>query len=244
MNIYVLFQDMATDIFSLLTNDSGLQFKCLAVTEESEADGNFILTSLISHFLLKLKGSVCLVTLHHSSEHYRNVLAKLGGHNVEKLQESGHLIVIDALSMLTQTDPVIQVKDLFLLLRSKVKLLSGITSKVLLVVDDISDILAAGFTIQLTLSFLQYCNSLKYEIPSISMAILTHRCGEDEEHEVLAAAVSHFSDVYIQVSGLKTGYSNEISGRLIIKYPLKPSCEQYHYKLLDRHVKVFAPGLH
>jgi hypothetical protein len=83
------------------------------------------------------------------------------------------------------------------------------------------------------------------------MAVLTHIAEGDEEQHLLTAGLCHVADVIVSVCGLKTGQSSDVSGtmKVIHRRLDQPMVahewnEQnlYHFKLLDRQVKVFAPG--
>jgi hypothetical protein len=119
------------------------------------------------------------------------------------------------------------------------------------VIDDLSDLLSLGIHVKDVLSFLQYCQTLLESQPDLSMVVLTHVAEGDEEQHLLSAGLCHVADITVIVCGLKTGQSSDVSGAMKVihrRWDQPIIADEwnkqnlYHFKLLDRQVKVFAPG--
>jgi hypothetical protein len=238
--------------------------KLIAVEEHHGSNANFVLNCLIAEQVRK-EGAVCLVALHNSVGHYHNVGTKLG-YNLLQLQEKGYVESIEVLKLLNESVNVVhehQPQDIFFCgeentTRNLFHLIEGKTKQLLekrklasLVIDDLSDMLSLGIPIKEVLSFLQYCRTLLESQRGLSLVVLTHVAESDEEQRLLATGLCHVSDVIVTICGLKTGQSSDVSGAMkVIHRRLDQSMvthewnkqNLYHFKLLDRQVKVFAPG--
>jgi hypothetical protein len=238
--------------------------KLIAVEEHHGTSGNFVLNCLISEQVRK-EGAVCLVALHNSFGHYHNVGTKLG-YNLLQLQEKGCVESIEGLKLFSESVNTVHenrpqniffgeeentMRNLFHLIEGRTKKLLEKRKLVSLVIDDLSDMLSLGIPIKEVLSFLQYCRTLLESQPGISLVVLTHIAEGDEEQRLLATGLCHVSDVIVSICGLKTGQSSDISGamKVIHRRLDQPMVAHewnkqnvYHFKLLDRQVKVFAPG--
>lgn len=256
---------MATSVWSALGVDKENWIgKFIAVEECHGSNGNFVLNCLIAEQIHK-DGAVCLVALHNSFGHYHNVGTKLG-YNLHQLQEKGSVESIEVLKLLSGSlnsaledgtqnfffgDEENTVRNLFYLIEEKIKRLLQHRKPVSLVIDDLSDLLSLGVPVKEVLSFLQYCRTLLESQPDLSLVVLTHVAEGDEEQRLLTTELCHVADITVTVSGLKTGQSSDVSGamKVIHRRWNQPIIADewnkqnlYHFKLLDRQVKVFAPG--
>jgi hypothetical protein len=256
---------MATSVCSALgTDKENLVGKLIAVEEHHGSNGNFVLNCLIAEQVHK-EGAVCLVALHNSFGHYHNVGTKLG-YNLRQLQEKGCVESIEVLKSLNDSlnavhedraqnvlfgDEENTMRNLFHLIEEKTKKLLQNRKLVSLIIDDLSDLLSLGIPIKEVLSFLQYCRTLLESQSGLSLVVLTHIAEGDEEQRLLASGLCHVADMIVTICGLKTGQSSDVSGAMnVIHRRLDQPMvvhewnkqNLYHFKLLDRQVKVFAPG--
>jgi hypothetical protein len=257
---------MASSVCSALgTDKENLVGKLIAVEEYHGINGNFVINCLIAEQVQK-GGGVCLVALHNSFGHYHNVGTKLG-YNLRQLQEKGCVESIEVLKLLNGSLNTVNergsqqnilfdneentVRNLFHLIEEKAKKLLQNNELVSLVIDDLSDLLYLGIPLKEVLSFFQYCRSLLDSQPGLSLVVLAHNAEGDEEQNLLTAGLSHVADMTVTICGLKTGQSSDVSGAMKVIHRRwdEPVVahewnEQnlYHFKLLDRQVKVFAPG--
>ena len=137
------------------------------------------------------------------------------------------------------------------MIKEKIEKLIKTKRTVCLVIDDATDLLSLGIPVKDVLSFFHYCRVLLESVVGLSFIILTHITEGDEEQRLVTASVGHVADTIVTISSLKTGQSSYISGVLkVIHKKLDKSITRhdwnkqnvYHFKLLDRQVKVFAPG--
>ncbi|PNF25543.1 Elongator complex protein 6 [Cryptotermes secundus] len=256
---------MATSVCSALGIDQENSVgKLIAVEEHHSSNGNFVLNCLIAEQVHK-EGSVCLVALHNSFGHYHNVGTKLG-YNLHQLQEKGCVESIEVLKLLNESlnaehenrvgnvlfgDEENTMRNLFHLIKGKTEKLLQKRKLVSLVIDDLSNLLSLGISVKEVLSFLQYCRTLLESQPGLSLVVLTHIAEGDDEQQLLNAGLCHVADVIVTVCGLKTGQSSDVSGSMKVTHRRldQPMIAHewnkqnlYHFKLLDRQVKVFAPG--
>lgn len=86
-----------------------------------------------------------------------------------------------------------------------------------------------------------------YEVKNLSVVASLHNFSSCKDHNILLNSLKHTSDLVISVSDLKTGKAIDVSGVFTVKWKESDFSKwneqsEYHYQLLDRNVKVFAPG--
>ncbi|PSN54131.1 hypothetical protein C0J52_09466 [Blattella germanica] len=251
---------MAGSVCSVLGIDKeDVTGKLIAIEESHGSNGNFILSCLMAEQIKKDCG-ICLVTLHNSFGHYHNVGTKLG-YNLQQLEDKGGAETVEVFKLLnssfsTSENYLLQntediIKNLFLMIKTKIENIFKNKKTVCLVIDDASDLLSLGVAVKDVLCFFQYCRSLFEMFSGLSIIVLTHIAEGDKEQHLVTMGVAHVADIKINISSLKTGQSNDVSGVMKVihrswdKSVTKVDWNQqnvYHFKLLDRQVKVFAPG--
>lgn len=258
--LYVSVSTMAAVLFSSLGLDKeDLKRKFIFISEEQPSEANFILSS----FLWKAgqeESNICLLALHNSFNHYHNVSLKLG-FNLTTLQETGHIVVIEPMKNIVQS--LIQpnesdinyytfandehnLKQLFLSLKETIERLS--TKKIYFIIDDVSDLLALGVSVKNVILFVKYCNNLINTFENLTFVVCSHFSECNEQQQVLMNAMCHLADITISVSGLKTGFSADITGSILISHKALYKQQKwnrpnlFHFKLMDRQIKVFALG--
>lgn len=235
--------------------------KFLAVNEFHGSNANFILTSLMIDFLKKGQG-LCFVSLHNSLGHYHHILMKMSNLNLYEMEENNKVETIELMrecrehmsckekcSHLWSEDNKFSVEKLYLRMKSKVLKLLESHSSVFIIVDDLSHLLDFGVPLRDVASFLHYLRTLLTLFSKVSLVVLTHLV-EDDEYDTLMANINHTADVIVNTTILKTGHSSDVSGVMEVRE--KQSDKQtinsqnnsnmYHFKLLDRQVKLYAPG--
>ncbi|KAJ4445917.1 hypothetical protein ANN_12603 [Periplaneta americana] len=255
---------MAALVCSALgTDKESLTGKLISIEEHHGSDGNFVLNCLIADQVQK-DGGVCLLALHNTFGHYHNVGTKLG-YNLQQLQDKGFVETIEILKLLNESmnsnsesnnrwlllgKEDLIVKNIFLMIKEKIDKLLQVRKLTSLVIDDLSDLLCLGIPLKEILLFFQYCRTLLESEHGVSLIVLTHIADGDEEQRLLSASVAHVADIVVTICGLKTGRSNDVSGALKVHHKgwndavtVQEWNKQnfYHFKLLDRQVKTFAP---
>ncbi|GJQ80146.1 hypothetical protein Trydic_g23725 [Trypoxylus dichotomus] len=110
---------------------------------------------------------------------------------------------------------------------------SGLTY---IVIDDLSGLFHLGLTFKDCIFLI---NSLLNFDDRINLIVGTHIASNDDQH--LATALSYISDIIISVDSLRAGRSNIVTGVIKIQRHDIPM-EKYHFKAMDKGVKIFKPG--
>lgn len=220
--------------------------KIISVRENSNADANFILTHLIKQIFYE-KNKVCLVSLHNSIDHYQNVGKKLGYDLGEALKRND-LCIIDPLNDIVdcigleedylQEDKDNVVKCLYINIEKNInRLLSSASKQVYLIIDDLSHLSDIAIEISEIMSFVNYCISLTDDE---RIAIILNNHVATNVDEIISKNLHYIADVHIEISSLKTGRSQDVTGLISIERSSQKN--QYQYKAFDRGIKTFHPG--
>lgn len=121
--------------------------------------------------------------------------------------------------------------------------------EVLLLVDDISGLLNLGLTNREILGAVQSLRADARVRDSGPLLVGTKSCSHDDDADChqLCTYLSHLADATIDVRGLTTGRSKDITGQISVtrtSNTLLPVTKQMHFRLEDRGVKLFPAGLH
>ncbi|XP_064018516.1 elongator complex protein 6 isoform X2 [Pogoniulus pusillus] len=121
-----------------------------------------------------------------------------------------------------------------------------------LLVDDLSVLLSLGATPVAVLDFIHYCRVTVCSQLKGNIVVLVHseQDSEDEENKLVGNSLSHHSDLILWAEGLATGFCKDVHGqiKIIKRVSLELRGEQdcvqiYQYKIQDKNVTFFAPGL-
>ncbi|KAG8227368.1 hypothetical protein J437_LFUL000376 [Ladona fulva] len=250
---------MATDFYLALELDKvDLSGKVISVVERQGGNANFVISALMSHFIDN-KTAICLLSLHNTFGHYRNVGMKFGK-NLQKLKEEGSFKCIEMLKTIersvsdrtTEIDFLfpgnqkdMPLKNLFLTIKREAELLLQTQKSVCILVDDLSDLFCLGYSSSQVLSFYQYCRSLIFDLKSCSLVVLCHSTDEDIESMLTVTGICHTSYLSVEVCGLNTGISGDVSGVINIGKRDEANSRirnTYHFKLEEKRIRVFPPG--
>lgn len=121
--------------------------------------------------------------------------------------------------------------------------------EVLLLVDDISGLLNLGLTNREILGAVQSLRADARVRDSGALLVGTKSCAHDDDAEChqLCTYLSHLADATIDVRGLSTGRSKDITGQISVTRTSSthlPVTKQMYFRLEDRGVKLFPAGLH
>lgn len=234
----------------------GLRGKDLSgkLVQIEEAQGSSAASSVVSSVLWNLaqeETSLVLVTLHHGETHYRSLCKKLG-FDLEEARQKKRALVLDPFHMSVGKDKPFSnidmsdrehLEGLFFAVEEAVNSLSG---RKALIIDDLSGLVCLGASVGRSVSFVQQCRALQKRDKHLSLIICNHVSKDCEDLKTLSNWIFHVADFRIGVSGLKTGFSANVTGSLDVIDHLKDRnfAEQrvLHFKLTDRQIKVFAPG--
>ncbi|KAJ1527643.1 hypothetical protein ONE63_007605 [Megalurothrips usitatus] len=247
------------------------QSSSIAVLEKGNADSSFVLSCFMWECLVgrsarecranglllprpsESSAAVLLVSCHHSAAHYRNQSLKLGL-NLTSLSQKGLFEELDLTKAISSSlvksgcmadfindSGTIIVETLFSSIRSRLLKMKDSFKSVCLIIGNINDIITTGVSTSHIFTFINYLQGLLAEIDCMSLVISTHFTDDDESERLLGSFLKNASDLTVTVSGLQTGLSKDVSGCLNVWGQSTPS-GTYHYRLLDRQVKMFSPG--
>ncbi|XP_012256510.1 elongator complex protein 6-like [Athalia rosae] len=145
------------------------------------------------------------------------------------------------------------VRQLFLPVRNKVYEMLESIGSVNIIVDDLSHLFDMSLSLKDVWFYVRYLRSLMEFEPMIAVCIMTHTYRADPntcQPDMIAIGLKHMSDLIVSVEPLSTGHANDVSGKINIRWNADEVRKKYHwadkttylYKLLDRQVKMFAPG--
>ncbi|XP_065665061.1 elongator complex protein 6-like [Hydra vulgaris] len=210
---------------------------------DSNIDGNFLIHHFISS-VLKNGGKVCLFGFAQTLTHYSNACQKLGV-NLQTYADEGSFAFVDILKSICDSflendtlfydnsSPGYSLKGLWEVIQKK------ISNRSLLILDDITSLVNIGVSAQVVADFLHYCKVATHK-QCVSFVILGH-CNEDDTVcSRVQAFMKTYSTLAIHVSSLKTGYSSDVSGEILIYK--KKKTNRMHFKLADKDVKLFPVG--
>lgn len=246
------------------------------IEEHHNADANFVLHAITSHCRDTNK-IVCFALFHNTFGHFHNVGMKLG-YNLKKELNSS-VRVVEPLKIVSKNihrenkehatqgtdDKLLEfdvkkkgndlVKQLAQVIKDYcISIRKGlINQKVYLIIDDLSHLFDLGLNVQDIWLFIRYLRSFVNLEPHLTLCIASHVYKASQEvcqPNVAAICLRHFADLVINVQPLETGFSRNVSGKMIVNWKsqqerlkFKWSEEMvYFFKLSDRQVKLFAPG--
>ncbi|NXG65401.1 ELP6 protein, partial [Hemiprocne comata] len=237
---------------------------------DTRTDGSFLVHHFLS-FYLRAGCKVCFVALLQSFSHYNIVAQKLGV-SLTAAKERGQLVFLEGLKScldLLFTDEEEQpgqphplqfmsespsnLKALFDFVRTSLTPSGcGSWQGPVLLLDDLSVLLSLGAAPVAVLDFIHYCRVVVCSQLKGNIVVLVHsnKDSEDEENELLVNSLCHHSDLILWVEGLATGFCKDVHGqiKIIRRVSLELTAVQdrvqiYQYKIQDRNVTFFAPGL-
>ncbi|NXC55931.1 ELP6 protein, partial [Aleadryas rufinucha] len=234
---------------------------------DTRTDGSFLVHHFLS-FYLRAGCKVCFVALLQSFSHYNIVAQKLGV-SLAAAKERGQLVFLEGLKSSLdllfgeeeqpgQPSPLqflstSDLRALFDFVRLSLTPADGDSWKgPVLLVDDLSVLLSLGAAPVAVLDFIHYCRvSVCYQLKgNIVVLVHSNEDSEDEENELVVNSMCHHSDLILWAEGLATGFCKDVHGqiKIIKRLSLRQAAEQdlvqiYQYKIQDRNVTFFAPGL-
>ncbi|NXQ28211.1 ELP6 protein, partial [Alaudala cheleensis] len=236
---------------------------------DTRTDGSFLVHHFLS-FYLRAGCKVCFVALLQSFSHYNIVAQKLGV-SLTAAKERGQLVFLEGLKSCLdllfgeeeqqpeQPSPLQflsgssgDLRALFEFVRASLSPSGqGSWKGPVLLLDDLSVLLSLGASPVAVLDFIHYCRVVVcYQLKgNIVVLVHSNEDSEDEENELVVNSLCHHSDLILWAEGLATGFCKDVHGQIkIIKRLSLWQAEQdlvqiYQYKIQDRNVTFFAPGL-
>ncbi|KAF7993100.1 hypothetical protein HCN44_005881 [Aphidius gifuensis] len=124
---------------------------------------------------------------------------------------------------------------------------------VTIIVDDLSHLFEFNLSLTDVWFYLRYLRSLIETKPNTSVCLMTHIYKADVDFcqpDMIAFGLKKMADLNVIVEPLTTGHAKDISGKITVMWKTDvirkihhwPESTIYHFKLLDRHIKIFSPG--
>ncbi|XP_071959264.1 elongator complex protein 6-like isoform X2 [Antedon mediterranea] len=123
-------------------------------------------------------------------------------------------------------------------------------SPVTLIIDDVSVLISLGLSVNTVLDFIQYCQ-VWFCGKNGCVVLLVHDDKDtlDESNQQLHTLMLHRSTHSIECHPLPTGYSKDVHGQINIMRrelddgrPNRNASRQFHYKITDKTMRLFAVG--
>lgn len=144
-------------------------------------------------------------------------------------------------------------RRLFACVKEKYDDAARYSESVVLIIDDINHLLDLGLAVRDVMYFMRYLRSFMASRPMSQLCILAHMYKEDpqtSDADMVANGLRYMSHLCVTTEPLKTGHSGDASGKLTVYWRVDYIRSKYHsgekitylFKLLDWHVKVYAPG--
>ncbi|XP_065155264.1 uncharacterized protein [Atheta coriaria] len=211
----------------------------LVVKEQHLADSNFVFAYLMKQALLDENNRVLLLLTHNSLPHYECVAKKIGLNLINKVQ-SGMVHVIDlqsiVLDLLNNQLPSV---DLLSTIQRRIQqnVTENTNYKCWVFIDDYTHIQDCTHDVAESINFL---NMLLGEFYNETIRYIVGLHVGDENDRILSSDLEYSADCIIDVSLMKTGRSDDISG--ILKVLRNRKLITYHYKVREYGVDIIAPG--
>ncbi|BFZ18014.1 hypothetical protein BsWGS_21053 [Bradybaena similaris] len=215
---------------------------------------------------------VVFLGLSQSFSHYSSVAQKLGVNLVSARDERKHLVFHESLLALSECaasssvpstksthNPLLDLLkgDLTALLElvngsleTLAQTETGTFNAPVVIIDDLSVLLSIGVAPE---SLLLLVNSLHELVtsPSRQGSLIISLCldKEDEKAEELWAFLTHLSTLKVQVTDLPSGYCRDVHGEVYAEWrdthdkPRKSITKHTQFKLFDKNISLFAPGM-
>lgn len=229
----------------------------------SNTDGSFLLHHFIATYLVGKRCKICLFSLSQTFTHYSNAAQKLGI-DLKSHMDIGQFHLIDGMqilydSYLSEDKHSLSPSTIASLILTKLKQSEksagkgelptegndGAHQPWLVIIDDVSQLLNAGRTIEEIGDLILMLKSINSS-RNTSFLTLTRCKQEDDELDLLNNYLRHESSLLINVNALQTGYSPDLDGELEIlsnwHHSRRSTQQKLHFKLQNKDVKLFAPG--
>ena len=234
---------MATSILSACNLNDPISF--LFIKENTDIDGSFLLSSLISQRLKEQNSGTIMICTHHTFDHYNSCCMKLGC-NLSSSVAKNILHVIEPMKDVLRNDDITLNS---LLENIKVRFATYMeqnVSKVNIFIDDLQFYANFGSNENEMIKFSHQLKSLS----TTENARIVLKMNVSNLYAFACNNIEDISDVVIDVNELKSGKFKEVDGKLVIQKKthainenlMISEAKNILYKANDRNIKVFAPG--
>ncbi|XP_043792012.1 uncharacterized protein LOC122714602 [Apis laboriosa] len=232
--------------------------KLILIEEQHDSNANFLLNSVIFN-ALKNNYGICFVLFHNTMNHYHNMGMKFG-YNLTLLKEKHKITIIEPIKMIACNMEYIYeptknciINDVFIIIKNECEKMMQSNESVLIIMDDLNHIFNFGVNLREAMYYVRYLRSLIEHYNTVQLCIVTHIYKDELKNSfsnIFAQTLKYIAHLFIKIEPLKTGYSSDISGNLIINWRIDnirikynwPQISKYIYKLSDRQVQIYIPG--
>lgn len=210
---------------------------------ESKCDASFLIHYFLSYHL-KNNRTVIFVSLTQSFSHYNTVAQKVASLNLNMMKESGKLIYIDGMKQIgealcsdcsTETnenkhwhDVILNGKtsSLYNYIMQYVNSSGPNNSKnancPIVIIDNLNVLITLGVAIKELMAFVQYLRSsiISDDSNEGTLIVLVTKDEDDDEMNLLWKSLQHQCSLSLEVTGLDTGYCQDVHGVVSIIFIL------------------------
>lgn len=248
--------------------------KMIAIEEQHGTDSTFLISTVIAN-AVKKNQAVCLVLYHNTFSHYHNIGMRLG-YNMISLKDKGQLVIVEPMmdianavqnlceEKLNLSDCILTrinresnndiVFKLFTAVKDNYYNAAKYNESVVLIIDDLSNLWAFNLSLRDIMFYIRYLESLLKVQPKTQLCMVCHTFQTDAEDcipNIVSNILKYSAHLNVTVEPLRTGYSNEASGKLSVAWQSHSIRQKFNwpertthlYKLTDRQVRIFAPGM-
>lgn len=234
-------------------NESKLPFITF-LEENIGVSASFLINCILSQRLKVPNNKIILCCCHQSFEHYNNAGLRLG-YNLNTYKENKRIttiepfedISINYLSSKYLDQNSVNVFNYFKESITATLRKFDTTSKIILIIDDLSFLTDFGVNEQELVQFIKFLRELKNEFIELCLIL---KINTSEAFEIFSNFMRDEADMTILIEKMKSGNFREVDGKLSIfktkneMQLLKPDSvvKTILYKNTDKAVKIFAPG--
>lgn len=218
--------------------------KFLFIEELSNADGSFIIGSVIKDHIEKGK-NVILILCHNNIGHFHCIGKKLG-YDLFSLRSSGEVFVVEILEKIAYHNFINDeesLKNLYFDIKKQIQEWNE-EKGVCIIVESVGNLLLAN--INNVLNFVQYLRETVHEKGNSTLVCSLHNFS-DLNFNTVTKALKHVADTVVTLKDLSTGRANDVTGHLTVTIrdeKFVKTTTEYHYLLEDKKIHVFPPGSH
>lgn len=225
--------------------------KHIHISEESNIDGSFVISSILGQRLRVANNKTLLVCLQNNLKHYLNAGQRLG-YNLQMYMGKS-LTVIDIVTDIG-TDPLSSVwlntvsptETLYKAICDELTKLNG---TITVLIDNLEGLFNLGASAQDLYSFCIKLHKFS-EQSSLENFTLATKLNNCNIFEVTDGNLEALSDLHLRLIKLKSGSFKEVDGKIAISkcsmeegtYNYSKQLKNVLYKVNERNIKIFSPG--
>lgn len=235
--------------------------KMVFLEEGNGADGSFLINCILHQRVKMQDTGIVLTCLHQTFDHYQAAGLRLG-YNLTMFKERKTLKTIEPLvdlyenffaSKYATESPEELINHFIESLKTDIKELLNVKSKVLVIIDDLTFFVNLGVSENAIVRLCQTLQRLTEELPSLTIIFKTNT---SDSYTYLCNNIDDIVEMKIKIEKLKSGNFKEVDGKITV---IRRDTEQPQlllfntngsnkpnktvlYKVVDKAIKIFALG--